>query len=48
VMLGPLSQALVGPWLTPQSTFAIGAVLSLGMALVAFLLLYHVRSQGQA
>ena len=39
VMLGPLAQALVGPWITPQITFAIGVALSLGMALVAFLLL---------
>ena len=29
VMLGPLAQALVGPWITPQMTFAIGVVLSL-------------------
>ena len=41
VMLGPLAQALVGPWITPQITFAIGAVLSGAMALVAFLLLKH-------
>jgi MFS family permease len=39
VMLGPLVQALVGLWITPQITFAIGIVLSLVMALVAFLLL---------
>src|SRR6266568_3114680 len=39
VMLGPLAQALVGPWITPQITFAIGVALSLIMALVAFLLL---------
>ena len=39
VMLGPLAQALVGPWITPQITFAIGVALSFGMALVAFLLL---------
>jgi MFS family permease len=39
VMLGPLAQALVGPWITPQITFAIGVALSLVMALVAFLLL---------
>ncbi len=39
VMLGPLTQALVGLWITPQITFAIGIVLSLTMALVAFLLL---------
>jgi MFS family permease len=39
VMLGPLAQALVGPWITPQITFAIGFILSLCMALVAFFLL---------
>ncbi len=39
VMLGPLAQAVVGPWITPQITFAIGVALSVGMALVAFLLL---------
>src|SRR5579859_27033 len=39
IMLGPLAQALIGPLITPQITFAIGVVLSLMMALVAFLLL---------
>jgi MFS family permease len=39
VMLGPLSQALVSPWIVPQMTFAIGVALSLIMVLVAFLLL---------
>jgi MFS family permease len=39
VMLGPLAQALVGLWITPQTTFATGVALSLVMALVAFLLL---------
>ncbi|MFL5701882.1 MAG: MFS transporter, partial [Ktedonobacteraceae bacterium] len=39
VMLGPLAQALVGPFITPQITFAFGVALSLVMALVAFLLL---------
>ncbi len=39
VMLGPLVQALVGLWITPQITFALGVTLSLVMALVAFLLL---------
>jgi MFS family permease len=43
IMLGPLAQALVGPWITPQTTFAIGTALSAGMALVAFLLLKHPR-----
>lgn len=43
VMLGPLMQALVGPWITPQITFAIGAALSLVMALVAFFLLKNPR-----
>ncbi|HLW02362.1 MAG TPA: MFS transporter [Ktedonobacterales bacterium] len=48
VMLGPLAQAVVGPWITPQITFAIGVALSLGMALVAFLLLKRMRPQAQA
>ena len=48
VMLGPLAQAAVGPWITPQITFAIGVGLSAGMALVAFFLLNHARSGGQA
>ncbi|MBA2394002.1 MAG: MFS transporter, partial [Ktedonobacteraceae bacterium] len=39
IMVGPLAQALVGPWITTQITFAIGVAVSLGMALVAFLLL---------
>ncbi len=39
VMLGPLAQALAGLWITAQITFAIGVVLTLVMALVAFLLL---------
>ncbi|HYU75643.1 MAG TPA: MFS transporter [Ktedonobacteraceae bacterium] len=39
IMLGPLTQALVGLWITAQITFAIGIALSLVMALVAFLLL---------
>jgi MFS family permease len=39
VMLGPLAQAMVGSWITPQITFAIGVTLSVSMALVAFLLL---------
>ena len=39
VMLGPLTQALAGLWITAQITFAIGITLSLSMALVAFLLL---------
>jgi MFS family permease len=39
VMLGPLTQALVGLWITPQITFAIGIALVLMMAVVAFLLL---------
>jgi MFS family permease len=43
VMLGPLAQALIGPWITPQITFAIGVALSLGMAIVAFFLLKHPR-----
>ena len=43
VMLGPLVQALVGPWITPQITFAIGVALSVSMALVAFFLLKGSR-----
>lgn len=43
VMLGPLTQALVGPWITPQLTFAIGATLSLSMTLVAGFLLRQSR-----
>lgn len=39
IMLGPLAQAAIGPWITPQITFAIGSVLSLSMALVAWVLL---------
>ena len=39
IMLGPLAQALVGLWITPQITFVTGVALSLVMALVAFLLL---------
>jgi MFS family permease len=45
VMLGPLAQALVGPWISPQMTFAIGMVLSFAMAVVAFLL---IKQPGQA
>jgi MFS family permease len=48
VMLGPLAQALVGPWITPQITFAIGAALSVSMALVAFLLLKNPRQTEKA
>jgi MFS family permease len=48
VMLGPLTQALLGPWITPQMTFAIGVVLSLIMVLVSFLLLKHPAQREQA
>lgn len=48
VMLGPLAQALVGPWTTPQITFAIGVVLSLSMAVVAFFLLKNPREAENA
>src|SRR5579885_3307892 len=41
VMLGPLTQAVAGLWISAHTTFAIGVALSLGMALVAFLLLKH-------
>jgi MFS family permease len=43
VMLGPLVQAALGPWITPQITFAIGSLLSLGMAVGAFFLLKSPR-----
>jgi MFS transporter, DHA1 family, multidrug resistance protein len=43
VMVGPLTQALVGPWITPHITFAIGVALSLVVALVAFLLLKNTH-----
>jgi MFS family permease len=39
VMLGPLAQAAIAPWSTPQMTFAIGTVISLAMAGMAFFLL---------
>jgi MFS family permease len=48
VMLGPLSQALVGPWITPQITFVIGVALSLVMVLVALLLLNRPTQPEQA
>jgi MFS family permease len=48
VMLGPLAQALVGPWITPQITFAIGVALSLNMALIAFFLLKNPRQTESA
>jgi MFS family permease len=48
VMLGPLAQALVGLWITSQITFAIGVALSLGMALIAFLLLKNPRQEESA
>ena len=44
VMLGPLTQAVVGPWITPQITFAIGVGLSASMAVVSFFLLNQARS----
>ncbi len=48
VMLGPLTQALVGPWITPHITFAIGVALSASMALVAFFLLKNPRQTEKA
>jgi MFS family permease len=39
IMLGPLTQAVIAPWSTPQTTFAIGVVISLAMAGIAFFLL---------
>ncbi len=47
-MLGPLAQALVGLWITSQVTFAIGVVLSLSMAVVAFFLLKTPRAAENA
>ena len=46
VMLGLLAQAMVGSWITPQITFAIGVALSVSMALVAFLLLKNPERVG--
>jgi MFS family permease len=43
VMIGPLAQALVGPFTGAQVTFMIGVALSLIMALVAFFLLKKTR-----
>jgi MFS family permease len=43
VMLGPLAQALIGPWSVPQMSFAIGVVISLAMAVIAFFLLRNPR-----
>ncbi len=48
IMLGPLVQALLGPWITPHITFAIGVAVSVSMALVAFLLLKNPRQVKQA
>src|SRR5579864_3039289 len=48
IMLGPLAQALIGPWTAPQTTFAIGVALSVSMALVAFLLLPNPRQAEKA
>lgn len=48
IMLGPLAQALVSPWITSQGTFAIGVALSVSMALVAFFLLSNPRQVGKA
>lgn len=39
VMLGPLTQAAIAPWSTPQTTFALGVMISLAMAGMAFFLL---------
>ena len=39
ILLGPLTQALASPWITPQMTFAIGIALSLVITLVAFVVL---------
>lgn len=39
IFLGPLAQAVASPWITSQTTFAIGIVLSLVMTLLAFVVL---------
>ena len=39
ILLAPLTQAILGPWITPQITFAIGICLSLLLTLLAGLLL---------
>jgi len=41
-LLGPLAQAIVAHWITPQITFAIGIALSLLMALLASVMLKNV------
>ncbi|GHO44608.1 MFS transporter [Ktedonospora formicarum] len=48
VMLGPLTQALIGPWITPQITFAIGVIISLVMVIIASLLLKNTRQEGRS
>ncbi len=48
VMLGPLVQALVGPWIGPQITFALGMVLSLLMAAIAFFLVKRPTGASEA
>ena len=35
ILLGPLTQALVAPWITPQISFAIGVVIALAITLLA-------------
>ena len=41
-LLGPLAQAIVGRWITPQMTFAFGIALSLVIALLACVVLKSV------
>jgi MFS family permease len=48
VMLGPLVQALVGPWIGPQITFTLGMILSLVMAAIAFFLIKRPAEAGKA
>ena len=43
VLLGPLTQALVAPWITPQISFAIGVVIGLGITLLAVFTLKNSR-----
>jgi MFS family permease len=45
VMLGPLAQALIGPWTGPHLTFAIGIILSGVIVLLAVLLLKSTQEK---
>ena len=45
ILLGPLTQALVGHWITPQITFAIGCALSVGITLLVLIVLKDPQSE---